>query len=97
MPQGAARIFEQFEAEARHRRELERESSATRRLDLLGGQALVALFLLGAYLVTAFAVAKGANWVAGIVGSLTTALTIFFSARFRAKGQPANDQASRNE
>ncbi|WP_165820194.1 DUF2335 domain-containing protein [Microvirga sp. KLBC 81] len=68
VPGGAARIFDQFEKEADHRRALERSQTRFVIRDTHIGQALAGTFALAGLSVAAFAIYAGAQWAATIIG-----------------------------
>ncbi|MCF6199469.1 MAG: DUF2335 domain-containing protein [Hyphomicrobiaceae bacterium] len=65
---GAERIFEQFEKEASHRRDLESRSFKAEMRDLLIGKVFAFLFAVSALGVSAYAVKNGAEWVGAVIG-----------------------------
>jgi uncharacterized membrane protein len=85
VPGGAARIFQQFEKEGDHRREL--ESTQTRFVvrDTHIGQALAGTFALGGLGVTAFAIYMGAQWAATVVGGATMVPIVYAFLRYTRK------------
>jgi uncharacterized membrane protein len=68
VPGGAARIFDQFEKEADHRRALEKSQTHFVIRDTHIGQALAGAFALAGLSVAAFAIYMGAQWAATIIG-----------------------------
>ncbi len=71
VPNGAERIFTQFEKEAEHRRAIEAQDMRFTIRDSHIGQALAGLYALAAFSVTGFAIYMGAYWVAGLLGGGT--------------------------
>jgi uncharacterized membrane protein len=71
VPKGAERIFEQFEKEASHRRDFEQKQLKFAIRDSHIGQGLAAIYAVGAFGVTAYAISVGANWIAAILGGGT--------------------------
>lgn len=65
---GAERVFQQFEKEADHRRNIEKSTHDAVVRDILIGKIFAIVFALSALLFAAFAVAYGAEWAAVIVG-----------------------------
>lgn len=76
VPGGAERIFAQFEAEGKHRRELEQRQSKLAVREIHIGQVLAGLFALGCLAVSAFAIYLDKPWVATIFGSGTIAIVV---------------------
>ena len=68
VPGGASRIFDQFEKEADHRRELETKQAQFVVRDTLIGQILAGTFAVSGLLVAAFAIYMGAQWAATVIG-----------------------------
>jgi len=68
VPGGAARIFDQFEKEADHRRALEAQQAQFVVRDTLIGQILAGAFAVGGLGVAAFAVYMNAQWAAALIG-----------------------------
>ncbi len=80
---GAERVFRQFEAEAEHRRSLERDAAATdRRLAFLS-RALAGAFAFAALGTAVFALFIGAHIAAAVIGGGTIAavVTAFLAGR----------------
>jgi uncharacterized membrane protein len=71
VPNGAERIFAQFEKESAHRRDCEEKQLKFLIRDSRIGQGLAGLYALCAFGVTAYAISIGANWVAGVLGGGT--------------------------
>jgi uncharacterized membrane protein len=68
VPGSAARIIDEFQAEAAHRRRLEDKQARFVQRDTHVGQALAIVFALGAFALAGYAVSQGANWVAVVLG-----------------------------
>jgi uncharacterized membrane protein len=83
VPGTAARIIDQFEEEAKHRRSLENRQTSFIRWETHIGQALAIVFALGAFGLAAFAVYVKQPWVAGIIGSgvITAGVIAFLKGR----------------
>ena len=71
VPGGAERIFAQFEKEADHRRSIEGKQARFIVRDTHVGQILAGLYAICAFAVIAFAIDRGAYWIAGILGGTT--------------------------
>jgi uncharacterized membrane protein len=83
VPNGAARLFEQFEKEASHRREMEKVSLNYQGRDLEHGKRNALLFGFGVLSVMTFAIWMGAGWVAALLGGgLLTVIAITFHRVF---------------
>ena len=85
VPGGAERIFAQFENEAKHRRGLEEQNARFVIRDRHFGQALAGIYALGAFGLTAFAIDRGADWVASILGGGTIVSGVIAFLRVRSK------------
>lgn len=68
-PNGAARLFQIFEEETKHRREMERLSLNYQGRDLLVGKRYALVFVLAVLGVIMFAIANDAPWVAAALGA----------------------------
>ena len=77
VPGGAERIFAQFEAEASHRRELEKRESKFLVRDTHVGPFLAGLFALSGLGVSALAIYFGREWAATLIGSGTIAPIVY--------------------
>lgn len=77
VPGSAARIIDEFEAEARHRRELERRQASFIIRDVHIGQALAALFAVSGLGVAALAIWLGHPVTATILGGGTIAPIVY--------------------
>jgi uncharacterized membrane protein len=71
VPDGAERIFKQFEAEAEHRRSCEKRQISFAIRDGHIGQLLAGLYAICAFGVSAFAIYKEAYWAATFIGGTT--------------------------
>jgi uncharacterized membrane protein len=71
VPNGAERIFAQFEAEASHRRECEAKHLRFGIRDAHIGQFLAGLYAVCAFGVSAFAIYKEAYWAASFISGTT--------------------------
>jgi uncharacterized membrane protein len=71
VPNGAERIFGQFEKEASHRRDCEQKQIKFAMRDSHIGQVLAGIYAVCAFGVTAYAISIGANWIAAILGGGT--------------------------
>ena len=69
VPNGAARLFQIFEDETKHRREMDSRTLGFQGRDLLVGKILALLFVLAVLGVTMFAIQKNSPWVAAILGA----------------------------
>jgi uncharacterized membrane protein len=67
-PGTAAKIIEEFQAEAAHRRSQENAQLRLVAAETLIGQVSAILFALGGLAVTAYAAFVGAEWIGSIVG-----------------------------
>ena len=77
---GARRLFQMFEEETKHRREMERLSLNYQGRDLVLGKWLALAFCLAVLAVVSFAIWNKAEWVAAVLGAamLTTIAIGFF-------------------
>ena len=71
VPNGAQRIFDQFEREATHRRELENKQLHFTIRNSLIGQLLAGIYAVCAFGVTGYAIYAHADWLAAILGGGT--------------------------
>jgi len=71
VPDGAERIFKQFEAEAAHRRKQEDRDVRSRIRGVHIGQALAGLYALGAFGLSGYAIAHDAAWAGVLIGGGT--------------------------
>lgn len=98
---GAKRLFELFEEETKHRRNLERQSLTFQGRDLVLGKWLALAFCLAVLAVIAFAVWNGADWVAAVLGAamMTTIAIGFFRVFGDGQHQPPekNRDAQNND
>lgn len=83
VPNGSTRLFEQFESEAKHRREMESTSLRYQGRDLQQGKWNALLFGFGVLSVMAFAIWKDTGWVAAVLGGgLLTVIAVTFHRIF---------------
>jgi uncharacterized membrane protein len=83
VPNGAARLFEQFEKEATHRREMESSSLHYQGRDLEQGKRNALWFGFGVLIVMALAIYLNAGWVAAVLGGgLLTVIAVTFHRIF---------------
>ncbi len=68
VPDGAKRIFQAFEDETKHRRQMESKTLEFQGRDLVQGKRYALAFVIVALAVIAFAIQKEANWVAALLG-----------------------------
>lgn len=82
---GAERIFRQWEEESAHRRNLERKDLQWSIAEGFFGKALAFLFVVGALGLAAFAIARGANWLAAFLaaGTISAVVAAFVSTNRR--------------
>jgi uncharacterized membrane protein len=76
---GAERIFQQWEQETAHRREMERKDFRWSVAEGFYGKTLAFLFVIAALALAAYALYKGETWLAaflaaGTIGSVAAAL-----------------------
>jgi uncharacterized membrane protein len=83
VPNGAERIFSQFEAEAAHRRDCEDKQVRFSIRDAHIGQFLAGLYAVLAFSVAAYAIHRDAYWVASIIGGTTIVGGIIAFLRLR--------------
>lgn len=67
-PGSAAKIIDEFQHEAAHRRDMDRRAATFATTEGLIGQVSAIVFALGGLGVAAYAAFVGAEWVAGIIG-----------------------------
>ncbi|WP_162244568.1 DUF2335 domain-containing protein [Afipia sp. Root123D2] len=77
VPGGAERIFNQFEAEGAHRRELEQRQSKFLVRDVHIGQFLAGLFAISGLAVAALAIYLDKPWAATVIGGGTIAPIVY--------------------
>lgn len=82
VPGSAARIIDQFEKEAEHRRTLEDRDARLIVRDTHIGQFLAGLFAIIVFGVVAFAIAEGAFITAAVIGG-STAISVSITAFLR--------------
>ena len=91
VPGGAERIFKQFEEEGDHRREMEKSNARFLIRDTHVGQLLAGLYAVCAFGVTAYAISRGAEWAAVILGGGTiVGGVVAFLRRRGATSPPRN-------
>lgn len=76
LPDGAERLFRQFEIEANARREHMRRGQTHNLIVALSGRAAALIFALAALGVSALALYLGHPWPAGIIGGTTIAMVV---------------------
>lgn len=73
---GAERLFQQFELEAEHRRDLQRRAQKHNLIIALSGRTAALVFSLAALGVTTVALHWGYPWPAAIIGGSSIALVV---------------------
>ena len=88
VPNGAERVFAQFEKEGDHRRKLEARAIVFELIDRLAGRVCALLFAFGALWVAYHAVSRDAQWAASVIGGGVIAATVyaFVSEASRRRG-----------
>src|SRR5262245_53496556 len=76
IPDGAERLFRQFEIEAEARRKHQRRGQTHNLIVALSGRAAALIFALGALAVSAYALHLGYPWPAAIIGGSTIAMVV---------------------
>jgi uncharacterized membrane protein len=76
IPDGAERLFKQFETEAHARREYLRRGQAHNLIVALSGRIAALVFALSALSVSAYALHLGHPWAAAIIGGGTIAVVV---------------------
>jgi uncharacterized membrane protein len=76
IPDGAERLFKQFEVEASARREYMRRGQTHNLIVALSGRGAALIFALSALAVSAFALQLGHPWAASIIGGTTIAMVV---------------------
>ncbi|WP_158285483.1 DUF2335 domain-containing protein [Azospirillum sp. A26] len=76
VPDGAERIFTEWEAESAHRRISERRALTAEICERLGSRILAFLFAIGALLVASFCAWIGQPWPAAVIGGATIAAVV---------------------
>jgi len=76
LPDGAERLFRQFEIEAAERREYMRRGQTHNLIVALSGRAAALVFALSALGVSAFALYLGHSVAAGVIGGTTIAMVV---------------------
>lgn len=85
VPNGAERIFAQFEAEAEHRRKCEDKQLRFGIRDAHIGQFLAGLYAVLAFGVSAYAISKEAYWAASFISGTTIVGGIVAFLRLKQK------------
>jgi uncharacterized membrane protein len=94
VPNGAARLFEQFEKEASHRREMESRSLHYQGKDLEHSKRNALLFGFGVLSVMAFAIWMNAGWIAAVLGGgLLTVIAVTFHRIFGDSDKPKEEKS----
>jgi uncharacterized membrane protein len=76
IPDGAERLFKQFEAEATARREYMRRGQTHNLIVALSGRSAALILALSALAVSAYALRLGHSWAAAIIGGGTVAMVV---------------------
>jgi uncharacterized membrane protein len=76
IPDGAERLFKQFEIEAEARREHLRRGQTHNLIVALSGRGAALIFALSALAVSAYALHVGHPWSAAIIGGSTIAMVV---------------------
>lgn len=93
VPNGAARLFQIFEDETKHRREMDSRTLGFQGRDLLIGKIFALLFVLAVLGVTMFAIQNNSPWVAAILGAgMLCTIALGF---FRVFGDSAKNNSSK--
>jgi uncharacterized membrane protein len=76
---GAERVFQQFELEGAHRRRMENLATRWQAIDLVIGKIFAFVFVIGALLVSAFAISEGHALAGSFLGGgvLASVVTAF--------------------
>lgn len=69
VPNGAARLFQIFEDETKHRRDMDSRTLGFQGRDLLIGKILALVFALSVLGVVVFAIQNNTPWVAAVLGA----------------------------
>lgn len=88
IPNGAERLFRQFEIEASERRAANRRQQRYKLYDMLAGRGSALVFALAALGVAAFAVYKDMPVAAGIIGGTSLVVGIGYLMRVASGGLP---------
>lgn len=91
VPNGAERIFKQWELETAHRQELERGELRVFGWNSILGRVFAFLFVLAAMAVIAFAIYMGSQILAGVLGTglIGSVVTAFITTHRDRKAVPA--------
>jgi uncharacterized membrane protein len=68
IPNGAERLFSQFENETKHRRKMETRAQFLPFVDQISGRACALLFALACLLLSGYAISQGAQIPATVLG-----------------------------
>lgn len=83
---GAERIFQQWERESDHRREMERRDFKWSVAEGFFGKALAFIFVLTALGLAAYAISEGATWLAALLaGGTIVSVVLAFIATNRPR------------
>lgn len=91
---GAERLFASYEGETEHRRLMERRAQLFPFVIALAARGCALIFVLGALLLTAYAVSQGAHWIAGIIGGTTIAFCVGAFLSVKGEGLPTKKRAA---
>ncbi|MFC3705665.1 DUF2335 domain-containing protein [Devosia honganensis] len=73
---GAERIFQQWEQESAHRREMERRDFKCSVAEGFFGKSLAFIFVITALALAAYAISQGATWLAAFLAAGTIAAVV---------------------
>ena len=85
MPGAAARILDEWEAEAAHRRAFERRAVVIEGFERIGGRILAFAFAVAALGVAVYLASIGAEWASGLIGTGTIASVVASLVYIRRK------------
>ena len=85
VPGAAARILDEWEAEAAHRRAFERRAVVIEGLERIGGRILAFAFAVAALGVAVYLASIGAEWASGLIGTGTIASVVASLVYIRRK------------
>jgi uncharacterized membrane protein len=94
VPNGAERLFSQFESESNHRRSMEQRGLELQGRDLWLGKLLALLFAWSVLGLAGFAIYKDALWIAALLGGGMIGTIIFGFLRIfgdKEPNQPKSD------
>ena len=94
---GAARLFNIFEDETKHRREMEAATLKYQGRDLLVGKFLALAFTFAVLGVVMFAIQKNAPWVAAILGAGMLGTIVFGFLRIFGDGPTRSPDSKAND